>query len=315
MNMPGFPIVVVKGEDSILDFFDQELTKFTNHRVCHCAVNALQVLEDEPASVVITEVDVGDMTGIELAEAIRDIDSESGRYTYVILIGAVNRCLVESDVFLANIDMITGTKRADILKHLALAGGRISKQLTSLMASQVSLQALCDDLSKGQLLDPLTGLGNRNLAIQSLHDSIRQIESRGGAVCFMIISIQNYESVKESYDITIAEELVVSVSERIQALIRPLDVLTYYAPGQFALILMQPSIEQCTAECYLRIYEGVKLKTYSTSAGYQPVEIAMSICAGAAESGPPNEDVMITTAIENLDASYTNDCIMVEHIS
>ncbi len=162
--MFDLPIVVVKGGNSILDFFDHELIKFTNNRVCYGAANALQVLEDAPASVVITEVDVGDMTGMELAEAIRDVDSERNHYTYVILIGAVNQRTVGSDVFRENIDVITGTKRVDILNHLTLAGGKISTRLTSLMVSQASLQRLCNDLRKRQLLDPLTGLGVRSFA-------------------------------------------------------------------------------------------------------------------------------------------------------
>ncbi len=313
--MSDLPIVVVKGANSILDFFDQELIRFSNNRVCYGAVNALQVLEGAPAGVVITEVDVGDMTGIELAEAIRDIDLDRDHYTYVILIGAVNPKVVESDSFRDNVDVVTGTKRIDVLKHLIAAGSRISGQINSLTVSQAALQRLCNELRKGQLLDPLTGLGNRSFAEQTLHDSIRQVESRGGAVCFLMISIQNYETVKDTYDTTIAGELVVSVSERIQALVRPLDMVTYYAPGQFALILIQPSIEQCTAECYERIYQGVKLKSYATSAGFQEVEIAMSICAGTAETGPPNETVMMETAIENLDLSHHTNSIIVKHIS
>ena len=130
-----------------------------------------------------------------------------------------------------------------------------------------------------------------------------------------MIGIQNYEAVKEAYDTRIAGELVVAVSERIQALVRPLDTVTYYAPGEFALILMQPSIEQCSAECYSRIYEGVKLKSYSTSAGYQPVEIAMTICAGTADTGPPNPNVMVETALGMLDESHQRNTICVKHIS
>ncbi len=313
--MFDFPLVVVKGGNSILDFFDHELINFTNNRVCYGAVNALQVLEDAPANVVITEVDVGDMTGIELAEAIRDIDQDRDHYTYIILMGAINPRIVGSDLFRDSIDVLTGTKRVDVLTHLITAGGRISGQINTLTRSQKALQNLCNDLSKGQLLDPLTGLGNQSFAEQTLHDSIRQIESRGGAVCFLMLSIYNYEAVKEAYDTTIAGELVVAVSERLQALVRPLDIVTYYSPGQFAMILIQPSIEQCTAECYQRIYEGVKLKSYKTAAGFQPVEIAMSICAGTAETGPPNQDVMIRTAIENLEESRLRDCIVVKHIS
>ena len=313
--MFDLPIVVVKGGDSILDFFDRELIKFTNNRVCYGAVNALQILEDAPASVVITEVDLGDMTGLELAEAIRDIDADRDHYTYIILMGAINPRTVESDAFHENIDVITGTKRVDVLEHLIIAGCRVSKKINDLELSQAGLQNLCNELRKGQLLDPLTGLGNQRFAEQSLHDSIRQIESRGGAVCFLMISIENYEYVKETFDTTIAGELVLAVSDRIQALVRPLDVVTYYSPGQFALVLIQPSIEQCTAECYMRIYEGVKLKTYTTSAGFQPIELAMSICAGTAETGPPNQDVMIRTAIDNLEVSHRDDNLIVEHIS
>ena len=311
--MFDLPIVVVKGGNSILDFFDDELIKFTNNRVCFGAVNALQVLEDAPANVVIAEFNVDDMNGIELAEAIREIDEERGHYTYIIMIGAMNRDHVESEEFRENVDMITGTKQPDVMTHLTLAGCRISKQVNSLLRSEESLQKLCTELRRGQLLDPLTGLGNRSFAEQTLENSIKQIESRGGAGCILMIAIKNYENVKESYDTTIAGELVLSVSERLQNLVRPLDVVTYYSPGQFALILVQPDIDNCSAECYQRIYEGVKLKSYNTSVGYLPVEIGMSICASDAESGPPNPSKMISAAVAGLDKS--RDEIFVHHLS
>ena len=82
---------------------------------------------------------------------------------------------------------------------------------------------------------------------------MRQAESRGGAGCIAMISVHNYEKVKETYDISLAGELVVNVSGRIQSLVRPLDVVTYFSPGLFALVLIQPNIEQCTAKCYNRI--------------------------------------------------------------
>jgi diguanylate cyclase (GGDEF)-like protein len=311
--MFDLPIVVVKGGNSILDFFDHELIKFTNNRVCYGAVNALQVLEDTPANVVLAEFNVGDMTGIELAEAIRDIDVDRAHHTYIILIGGVNRDLVESDTFRNSIDCVTGTKRVDVMTHLILAGCRISSQINDLLHSEASLQKLCNDLRKGQLLDPLTGLGNRSFAEQTLDDSIRQVESRGGAVCFLMISIQNYEEIKEAYDTTIAGELVVSVSERIQHLVRPLDVVTYFSHGQFALILVQPSIENCSAECYERIYEGVKLKSYTTSVGYLPVDIGMSLCASNLETGPPSLALMMDTAADGLELS--RDTIIVKHLT
>lgn len=142
--MFDLPVVVVKGENSILDFFDDDLMKFSNNRVCFGAVNALQVLEDSSANVVITEMDLGDMTGIELAEAIRDIDEERNHFTYIILIGAINHERVLQDDFHQAIDAVTGTKRADVMEYPALAGARISQKMNALRASNDSLQRLCD---------------------------------------------------------------------------------------------------------------------------------------------------------------------------
>jgi diguanylate cyclase (GGDEF)-like protein len=183
-----------------------------------------------------------------------------------------------------------------------------------LRASNDSLQHLCNNLRKGQLLDPLTGLGNRGYAEQALNDTIRQVESRGGAACIVMISVHNYEEVKEAYDTSIAGELIVNVSERIQRLVRPLDVVTYFSPGLFALVLIQPNIEQCTAECYERIFDGVRLKSYTTTAGFQPVSIGMSICAATADTGAPTMDNMIKFATKELDESVRTESIMVHHI-
>lgn len=307
-------VVVVKGGNSILDFLDDGLMKISNNRVCFGAVNALQVLEDAPANVVIMEMDAVEMTGFELAEAIRDIDEERNHFTYFILVGAMDHERVLLDDFHQVIDAVTGTKRVDVIEHLTLAGARISLQMNALHASNDSLQYLCNNLRKGQLLNPLTGLGNREYAEQALNSTIRQVESRGGAACIVMISVHNYEEVKETYDTSIADELIVNVSERIQRLVRPLDVVSYFSPGLFALVVIQPNIEQCTAKSYNRIFDGLRLKSYTTKAGFQSVSIGMSICAATAETGAPTIDNMIKFARKELDESVRTESIMVHHI-
>jgi PleD family two-component response regulator len=116
------PVVVVKGGNSILDFLDDGLMRFSNNRVCFGAVNALQIFEDTPANVVIMEMDAGAMTGFELAEAIRDIDEERNHFTYIILVGAINHERAQLDEFHQAIDAVTDSKRVDAMEHLALAG-------------------------------------------------------------------------------------------------------------------------------------------------------------------------------------------------
>ena len=49
-------------------------------------MGALQILEQEPAHLVVIEAEADDMTCSEIAEAIRDIDNESARFTYNIIV-------------------------------------------------------------------------------------------------------------------------------------------------------------------------------------------------------------------------------------
>ena len=254
------------------------------------------------------------MRGVELAEAIRDIDSERDHFTYTVLLDA--ECTEEIQLGLAtHVDAWCPAKDEIMIRQMALAGARLSKKINELSRQNTTLQNQCDVLQLGQLLDPLTGLGNRKYAEQILKDSIRQIESRGGAVCVLMIAVNNYQDLLDKHDQRIANELIVAVSERIQHLVRPMDIVTYFDEGQFALILIQPTIEDCTAECYKRIYDGVRLKNFKTALGFLNADIAMGICASEAETGPPNMNTLIETAKSNLNQANISDEVVVSHLS
>jgi len=83
-----------------------------------------------------------------------------------------------------------------------------------------------------------------------------------------MLAITNFNDVVQSHNQHIADELVIAVSEKINHLVRPLVIVSYCEDGQFTLILVQPNIENCTTECYGRLYDGVGLKSYGASAGF-----------------------------------------------
>jgi diguanylate cyclase (GGDEF)-like protein len=316
-------LAIVIPADSNQQLFSATLKDFVKRQFYSGAIEALQGLEDKPADVIVIASQLDDMTGIELAENIREIDAESEHFSYIIIIGSA----ISEDILLGlerNIDAfipIPATPQTLVSSDLAQlneqikAGCRIAPALNKAVNQRQILQARCDELEQGQLLDPLTGLGNRRMAEQSLGDCIRQVESRGGAVCFLMISVENYTDVINDYDKKMADQLIIAVSHKILHLVRPMDIVTYFEPGRFALVLIQPSIDQCTAECYQRIYEGVNLKSYKTPVGYLPANIGMSICASEAVTGPPNLQRMIRTAQKSLDDSFEADKILVNHLS
>ena len=91
------------------------------------------------------------------------------------------------------------------------------------------LQHSLEAIRAESLTDPLTGLGNPRYLRQKLTDSLRQIESRGGAVCYLLIGLPEATQLRNQYGDRFFNELLHGVARRLQQLVRPLDVLTRLA--------------------------------------------------------------------------------------
>jgi diguanylate cyclase (GGDEF)-like protein len=277
---------------------------FLNIARCSDAVSALQYLESNPAHIIISEVEMNDMDGFELTNHLREIERTDGRYSYVILIAQQNMHNKVELTWQSKVDAIINR---DVLPFRLIpqimSGERISNQLNQLLADNKDFRTRCDKLELGQLLDPLTGLGNRRQAEKGLEDTIRQIEARGGAVCLLMVSVRDLVRIEQAHNPEIVDELIVALAGKIRRLVRPLDIVTYFDKGLFAVIMQHNKLHDCTAQSYRRIFNGVALKHYPTKAGYINPKIIMGACGASAETGPPKVDMIIETAMENLGRS------------
>ena len=79
--MFGKLFVIVGKGNPMFDFFDNDLVKLSNSRTCTGAFDALRVLEESPANVVTMEMEISEMTGVELIETIHNIDEERKNLT------------------------------------------------------------------------------------------------------------------------------------------------------------------------------------------------------------------------------------------
>lgn len=268
------------------------------------AVTALQYLEKNPAHIIVSEIEMNDMDGYELTNHLREIEKTERRYSYVILISAQGLHNKVELSWQSKVDAIIPKELLPFrLVPQIMSGERIASQINRLLTENFDLTQRCNQLEVGQLLDPLTGLGNRRQAIKGLEDMIRQIEARGGAVCLLMISVHNLTELEEEFDEHIVEELLVGLAAKIRRLVRPLDLVTYLERGLFAVIMQHNKLHDCTAESYQRIFNGVSLKHFSTRAGFINPKIVMGACGAGAETGPPKVEVIMNTAAANLEES------------
>lgn len=293
--MNNYPVRLLDAEGESSDLYAW-LGRFAENCGVFCdPVNALQCLEVNPAHVLITRLPFEEMNGLGVARTLKEVDRETGHYTHIILVS--DQTLNQGSEANSDVDLVlSNNEAARLLPRLVESSLRLSEQVNRLQKSNIALQKRCSDFQNTELIDQLTGLGNCRYLDKSLDDCIAQIEARGGAICVIYIGLANGEEVTNDFGKEVLDDLLQQLGERIRHSVRPLDVVTYLGNSQFALVLNQPGIDECVPESYVRIYDGLRHKSYQTKAGFISVTVGMGFCASAADTGPPKKEYLCSAA-------------------
>ncbi|MDX1693622.1 MAG: response regulator [Ketobacteraceae bacterium] len=268
---------------------------YTDVRLASSAQQGLDMLEERPVSVLIADWLMPEMDGLELASRVRQLDEASNHFTYIILLTAKEGSKALVHAFDNGVDdFVNKSGMNQQLLPRIYAADRIAAMQNRLLRENQMLVESNQKLRRNNLLDPLTGLGNRQYAIRRLRDTARHAEQRGGAACLMLITLDNYEELKQRHDKEILRQVITSLTRRIRQLVRPLDIVCRVGTEQFAVITHQPDISQCNASTYRRIYDALNMREVKTSKGYIGIKAAMVMSAADSATGFPSPEKMFS---------------------
>lgn len=266
-------------------------------RHAHSAATALQMLEERAARILVADWLMPEMDGLELTQRVRQLDEASNHFTYVILLTAKEGVEALAEAFEQGVDdFVNKTHMQDQLLPRLLSAERITSLQNRLLQENQNLIEANAKLKKLSPFDGLTGLGNREYASRRLEESLKHVASRGGAACYKLLTIGNFEALRKQYPPAILSQLLLAVARRLRQLVRPLDVVTRISPNQFAIITTQPSLAHCAGPNYRRLYEGINLKAFKTSAGFLSVKVLLTIAACDNDNLAPTPEALMTLA-------------------
>jgi len=276
-------------------------------RFASSAAEALQLLEQRPASVLLADWLMPEMDGLELTTRVRQLDETADHYTYVILLTGKEGENVLSEAFDRGVDdFISKAAMNEQLVPRVFAADRLCNTLQRLLHENRMLTQNIASLERRNLVDPLTGLGNPRYLRQKLSDSLRQIESRGGAVCYLLIGLQDAGQLRNQYGDRFYNELLHSAARRLQQLVRPLDVLTRLDDDHFGLITLLEDLHECSPSSFKRLHEGLNLKAFKTSEGFITLKAGISLVGLDAKALPTTPEQLIEHAENLLAESYAS---------
>lgn len=281
-------------------------------RMASSAQQALLMLESRPVSLLIADWLMPEMDGLELTSRVRQLDEATNHFTYIMLLTAKEGDQALMQAFDQGVDdfISKSTMNQQLLPRIYAADRLAGLQNRLLKENQLLVESN-QRLKKNSLVDPLTGMGNLQYALDRLQATIQHAQSRGGAACLMVIQVDGYDQLMQQHGKIIMREIMVGVARRLRQLVRPLDTVARLSNDEFAIITHQPDIAQANAVTYRRIFDALNVKAMKTSKGFVSLKAAMCMSAADNDTGFPAPDKMLAITKQQIEQARSIGRLMV----
>ncbi len=140
------------------------------------------------------------------------------------------------------------------------------------------------------LVDSLTGLNNRRYLETHLASLLQNVTSRGGSLSLMVLDIDHFKSVNDSYGHNAGDEVLRAFAGRVKRMIRQADLACRFGGEEFVVIMpdTSTSVAQSIAE---RVRAAVQGELFAIDDGARSIPVTVSI--GIAESMGVNDPDML----------------------
>lgn len=283
---------------------------FSNVRFTNNPLEALRSLEKRAAHILLADWLMPTMDGVELARRVKAMDAKTGHFTYIALMTARDDFDALKGAFEAGVDdFISKGNLRDQLLGRVVAANAIATRTNDLMKQSNLLSRRIDEAHITDVIDPVTGLGNRRFTQERLDAMLRQSESRGGTACLLLVGLNNLSEIEDQFETGSIDELLCGLASKIRSLVRPLDLVTRPSKRGFAVLTMQESIKNCTSDSFKRMFDNLYMHSFRTQQGYIPVVIGVSITAADRTTGYPGGEELMQFAEAGLAKSYETGTI------
>lgn len=269
-------ILIVDDDDAIRDAMQEflEASGYSTTAV-KSAEQALDLLITKKIQVVITDIMLPGMNGLELTDAIKsdyDIDvivmtGYSGDYSY------------EEAISKGASDFVFKPAR---FEELVLRLRRVLKE-RKLTNERVHM---LEKLKKLSITDGLTKLYNSRHFYNQLRGEIDRSNRYNHPLSLLILDIDHFKDFNDSFGHLEGDKVLVGIGQVIKPLLRKMDSAYRYGGEEFTVILPETDGNEAQTVAQ-RIRRAVKKETFTPEGSPEPVSITISL--GVTQYSPKEE--------------------------
>jgi diguanylate cyclase (GGDEF)-like protein len=245
------------------------LDGFTDIRVADNALDALSMMKERNADILIADWLMPGMDGLELTQLVRELNRRKNKFTYVVLLTAKEENEDLKVAFAKGVDDFVGktTLKTHLLPRIH-AAQRIAKFQNSLLKRELTLKEQFRGLTLMNRIDPATGIGNLQHLEQQLAKYLKQHKGRNGYIGLLLCRLDNLSTFRNSHGEVFKNQILKQAAERLQETARPMDDIARINENTLALALYGNESSFVTHKLVRRVQEALLIKAYSTKDGF-----------------------------------------------
>ena len=232
------------------------------------AKSAKLLCEEFSFDCLLLDYRLPDIDGLTLAHELLNNNDESTRAAIVMLTGEGNEAIaVEA--------MKAGVQ--DYLPKDSTDSGSLERAIGNAV-EKASLRNKIDEMNKGfermALYDSLTGLGNRNLFTDRLHNQIATSRRSNAPFSLLMLDLNKFKEINDTYGHEAGDALLCEVGQRLTALGRDADSFFRLGGDEFTALVTTGVTREGMTIMAERIISAFEMPVEFKSA---PLEISVSI--------------------------------------
>jgi diguanylate cyclase (GGDEF)-like protein len=271
LDLPMAPTVLIVDDDELVLGHLTDLVTAAGYGVRTAATGeeALTALENSAASVVVTDLNMPGMNGLDLCRRIRE-RARPG-YVYIILLTVRDQ---EEDV-LVGLDAGADdylSKRTSAAQFTARL--RIAKRV---LALEYSLKSALEKKHHLAMTDALTGAYNRRYFTRHLGRELKRAQRFGGDVSLLMLDIDHFKEVNDTYGHLVGDVVLRKMSRLIsRSLSRTTDWCARLGGEEFAVVLEGTNLADARL-CAEKVRQAIAGTPINTIAGAVRITVSVGV--------------------------------------
>jgi diguanylate cyclase (GGDEF)-like protein len=269
IDLPPPPTVLIVDDDELVLERLRELVSVSGSPVLTTTsgLTALTWLETSAASIVVTDLRMPGIEGLELCRRVRALDRRD--YIYIILLTVNDE---EKDIlagFEAGADDY-------ISKRTSAAQFRARMRTANrILALEYNLKSALQKKHLLAMTDELTGVFNRRYFMRRLTVKLKKRRSIGGHLSMLLVDVDHFKSVNDRYGHAVGDEVLKGLTQEItRCLRRPTDWCARLGGEEFVVVLEDTELREARA-CGERVRRSIEYHPFGAST--DPIRVTVSI--------------------------------------